>query len=103
MHDPAVKEPAHYSVVYGTNVQHAPPKSAVRVEQEQDGLAVDTGALRFFISRAHFGFMENVQLRGGQVVQREPISAEIVEADGRTWRALDLPVAKLEVEQPGPL
>ncbi|MBI4623851.1 MAG: hypothetical protein HY736_11635 [Verrucomicrobia bacterium] len=93
----------NYTVAYGDRVTSMPSPAAVQVRRSPDGLEVNTGAIRFLVSATRFGLVENVRLASGQSVQREPIGAEIVEAGGRVWRALDLPVTKLEVEQSGPL
>ena len=55
---------------------------------------MDTGALRFFVSKQRFGLTFE---------QAEPIAVEITESAGRIWRALDLPVETLRVEQAGPM
>jgi len=102
-HDFSRSGDGRYTVMYGNNVHPAKPQAAVRIEPTPDGLEVDTGAIRFNVSKSHFGLVENVRLANGQTVQREPIAAEIVESGGKTWRALDLPAAKVSVEQPGPL
>ncbi|MDO8543040.1 MAG: hypothetical protein Q7S40_21555 [Opitutaceae bacterium] len=105
MHDPSTGERGQYSVAYGHRVKTASAArvDGVQVQRRAGGLEVDTGALRFFISSSHFGFIENVRTPDGRQVQREPIGSEIAESGGRTWRALELPVTKLEVEQAGPL
>ncbi|MEY2877997.1 MAG: hypothetical protein RLZZ15_377 [Verrucomicrobiota bacterium] len=64
---------------------------------------MDTGAIRFRVSQTGFGVIEDVRNAAGTVLQREPIAIEIAEAGGKIWRALEVPVEKLEVEQAGPL
>jgi hypothetical protein len=102
-HDFSKASEGGYSVAYGNRVQPAPPEMGVRVSETSAGLEVNTGAMRFLVPRSRFGMVEQVRLASGKLVQREPIAAEIVEADGKPWRAVDLPVEKLEVEQAGPL
>ena len=75
----------------------------MRIRPTDAGLEVDTGAIRFLVSKTHFGILEAVRRSSGEMLQSEPIAAEIVEAGGRTWQAAELPVEKLEVEQSGPL
>src|SRR5688572_7161346 len=103
MYDPSTARAGEYAIAYGQRETPAPATVAVKVERVAAGLEVNTGALRFFISNSRFGFIENVRTADGREVQREPMSAEIVEAGGQVWRALDLPVSKMEVEQAGPL
>jgi hypothetical protein len=55
------------------------------------------------VSKAHFGLIEQVRLPNGQLVQGEPVAVEVVEANGKTWHALELPTENLAVEQAGPL
>lgn len=102
-HDFSRSGEARYRVVYGNAVRRPPVERRVNITAVADGLDVDTGAVRFIVPKAHFGIVENVRRAGGEVVQSEPISAEIVETGGTRWRALDLPVERLEVEQAGPL
>ena len=82
-----------YFVEYGNSVRALSAPSSVKIETTPTGLRVDTGALRFFVSKQRFGLIE----------QAEPIAVEIAESAGRTWRALDLPVETLRVEQAGPM
>ena len=93
-----------YSVAYGNHVHCLPsPLAAVRIQSTDAGLEVDTGAIRFLVSKSRFGILEAVRQSSGEMLQSGPIAAEIVEAGGRTWRAAELPVEKIEVEQSGPL
>jgi hypothetical protein len=82
-----------YYVTYGSAVQARPGPARVRLEESTTGMAVDTGAVRFQIPRSRFGVIE----QGGR-----PLAIEITEVGGRIWRAQDLPVAKMEIEQGGP-
>ena len=82
-----------YVVEYGNSVRALPAPSSVKIESTPTGLRVDTGALRFFVSKQRFGLIE----------QAEPVAVEITESAGRIWRALDLPVETLRVEQAGPM
>ena len=103
-HDFSKSGDGNYTLVYGAAVRAGtPPAQRVAVMEGPAGLAVDTGAIRFLVPRAKFGIIEDVRLASGRVVQREPVSAEIAEANGTIWRALDLPVHELKVERAGPL
>jgi hypothetical protein len=92
----------HYRVLYGNRVRAVSAKDAVTIQSRPDGLEVDTGAIRFRVPRSRFGIVEDVRLPDGTVAQQAPLAAEIVETGGTRWRALDVPVARLEVEQAGP-
>ena len=84
---------SRYTVSYGRNVRGIAPPGAVRTEETGAGIAVDTGAIKFNVPRGRFGLVE---------YNGRPMQIEIAETAGRTWRSLDLPAIKLEVEQPGP-
>lgn len=99
--DLSATAPRHYTVVYGRAVKPGASPAAVRVERTGEGLQVDTGALRFLVPGSRFGFLQNVRAGDGRELQPEPVSSEIVETDGRVWRALELPVNTLGVEQTG--
>ncbi|MFO0950251.1 MAG: hypothetical protein U0835_03690 [Isosphaeraceae bacterium] len=92
-----------YRVVYGEDVKPAATARAVRVIEQANGVTVDTGSVSFRVPRSHFGIVEDVQMPDGRPALGGPVSVEIVEAGGRSWRTLDLPVARLEVEQAGPM
>jgi hypothetical protein len=85
---------SQYSVHYGNRVHAQTSAKSVALRKTDAGIEVDTGAVRFLVPRAHFGILEG---------PNGPISAEIAEAGGKTWRALDLPVEKLEIQQAGPM
>lgn len=102
-HDFSRTPVGEYTVAYGNRVRAAAPPNRVRVEETPAGLRVDTGVLRFLVPKARFGILEDVRLASGQAVQTAPVSVEITEASGKQWRALELPVERLELEQAGPL
>lgn len=104
MHRPNVgPDDGKYTVIYGNRVSAASLPRTVEMKRTSEGIVVDTGAISFVVSGSRFGLIENVRLASGGSVQTEPIVAEIVESEGRIWRASDAPVAKLEIEQAGPL
>ena len=92
-HDFSKTAKGAYAVEYGNSVRALPSKASVKIETTPAGLRVDTGALRFLVSKQRFGLLE----------QSEPIAVEITESAGRVWRALDLPVETLRVERAGPM
>jgi hypothetical protein len=102
-HDFSKSGSADYTVAYGNRVQSRTPDGGVRIAKIDGGLEVDTGAIRFRVPQAGFGLIERVRNAAGALIQREPVAIEIAEAEGRTWRALDVPVEKLEIERAGPL
>ena len=94
---------ADYSVAYGNRVQSRVSAKGVRFAQVDGGLEVDTGVIRFLVPQARFGLVENVRSASGVPFQRGPIAVEITEDKGKIWRALEVPVEKLEIEEAGPL
>ncbi len=102
-HDFARSGRGDYTVAYGERVEARAPATGVRVEQVAGGLEVDTGAIRFLISKSRFGLVEKVRAAAGATLQQEPVAIEIAEAGGKIWRALELPVERIEIEQAGPL
>ena len=103
MHDFSKTKEGHYTAAYGNQVRSMPSSAAVRIQPTADGLEVDTGAIRFLVSKRHFGVLENVRLASGKVLQKQPIVSEIVEVGGKTWHGLELPIERIQVEQSGPL
>lgn len=103
VHDFAKSGSGLYRIRYGNSVQASDVKESLKIQSTDAGLEVDTGAIRFVVPKNRFGIVENVRLASGRVLQPGPVEAEIAEPGGRTWRASELPVTKLEVEQAGPL
>lgn len=102
-HDFSKSAAEQYRIQYGNRVRPAEAKSNLAIRPTEAGIEVDTGAIRFLVPKNRFGMVENVRSASGKVLQAGPIAAEISERDGKVWRATELPVAKLEVEQTGPL
>jgi hypothetical protein len=92
-----------YVLRYGPEVRAAEVSRPLTITRFDSGVEIDTGAIRFAVSGKRFGLIENVRFASGGIAQADPIASEIVEAGGRVWRALDLPVEKIEIEQAGPL
>ena len=103
-HDLSNSSTEAYQIRYGNRVRPAAAKGNLEIRTTDAGLEVNTGAIRFTVSKTRFGIVENVRLASGKVLQGGPITAEISEPGGKKiWRGTDLPVTKLEVEQAGPL
>ena len=102
-HDFSSSAHGQYSVAYGNQRKQIVPSTSVQIQESANGLEVDSGAIRFSVPKARFGLLENVRTATDKLLQREPISIDILEASGAKWRALDLPVETLRVEQSGPL
>jgi YetA-like protein len=102
MSDFSQQSEQRFTIIYGNKIEAVPPGHRVKIQRMARGIEVDTGAVRFLVPSAHFGMVEDVRA-GGKQTQAGPISAVIAEAGGKIWRATDLPVTKLQIEQPGPL
>ncbi len=83
-----------YTVSYGNAVHAQWDGRPVQLRKTDAGIEVDTGAIHFRVPKARFGIIEDAH---------GDISIEVTEASGKVWRALDVPVEKLYVEQEGPL
>lgn len=92
-----------FTVVYGNRVHPPEAPRVVAVRRTDRGTEVDTGAVRFLVPSTHFGIVEDVRTPAGKQIQPGPLRIDITEAGGKAWHALDLPLAKLEIEQAGPL
>ncbi|MPY90785.1 MAG: hypothetical protein GEU99_23090 [Luteitalea sp.] len=102
-HDLSAVAKGRYTLAYGNRVKRAAPASGIEVRSTDDGIDVDTGAIRFHVPKKRFGILEDVRLTSGRILQSEPVAITITEAGGKTWRALDVPVEHLEIEEAGPL
>jgi hypothetical protein len=79
-----------------------PPLQAVILQAEPQGIAVDTGPLRFFIPRRGFLPLSQVVLAGQPVFGETPLSGFDLTVSGQALNSVDLPV-DLEIEEAGPL
>jgi hypothetical protein len=102
-HDLRGAADASYTVAYGNQVAPSGARTGVQLRETDAGIAIDTGAIRFVVPRKLFGLIENVRLASGEQLQQGPIETQIVEQGGKIWKAHELPVAKLAIEQAGPL
>lgn len=103
MHDARSGNDKQFTASYGTSITRSKPLQEVLLKETEQGIWVDTGVIRFFVSREGFRLFENVSTASGGLIQSAPLSAEITEASGKVWHATDLPIASLEIEQEGPL
>jgi hypothetical protein len=87
-HDFSKSGSGQYEVAYGTAAR---PTAFVPVQVTQlgDGIFVDTGAIHFTIPKKRFAINGEVEI-------------EVTEASGKVWRASELPVEMLWIEQAGP-
>jgi hypothetical protein len=98
--------PGNLDRTYQYNVEEAPelPTVAHRVvlDEQPDGIAVNTGPLRFFIPRQGFLPLSRPVLNGKPVFGEAPFSGFELKLSGETLSTAGLPV-ELEVEETGPL
>lgn len=102
LHHFAGAEGPRYRMIYGESHRALPHAETVRIRRTGEGLAVDTGTLRFVVPKTRFGIIQQVEA-GKDALQTAPIEWTITEAGGRVWKAQELPVERLEIEQAGPL
>jgi hypothetical protein len=94
---------SRYEIRYGNRVNAVTAPSKVEIRTTEAGLEVNTGAIQFLVPKSRFGIVRDVRLTSGKLIQRGPVTAEIIEPGGNKWSAADLPVDELEIEQAGPL
>ncbi len=80
----------------------APPSAAqpLRVDDGQERVLIDTGAIRFEIPKKHFGILDGVKLESGPAVTRGAVTSSVTVA-GSTVQALT--PSSVTVLEKGPL
>ncbi len=86
---------------YGPDVSPPAPERAIRIEETEKTVTVDTGPLQVKIER---GFLSQVVLDGEPMVaEGEPIGPWLMGEDGKRFRATGDPDCEVAVEASGPL
>jgi len=94
--------PATYTLECGRGIRRARPRRRLTIREDADAISVNTGPLKFKVSRTHFRLIEDVRLNGSKVLSGSP---EILasEAGGLVFRSdLEAPYV-VAVEEAGPL
>ena len=97
--DVAANQSSRYVLEYGAKIQVTSPKTSLRVSDERQRVAVDTGAVRFVVSKSNFGLFDEVRLGDRVVAKRAALL--MVDGEGTVYSAgkPDL----VEVEELGPM
>ena len=90
-----------YTVTYGTEVSPAPASDGLRVRQMEDGVAVDTGALRFEVRKGS-RLAEGIALAGEQEATGQEVAGEVVARDGWVSTRFVAVSEKVVLEAGGP-
>ncbi len=79
-----------------------PPTARCQIDEDDDGITVDTGPLSFRIERRGFAPVSAVKLHGESLWPNDPFQGFELEFDGARFSSSDIPLA-LEVVEAGPL
>ena len=89
------------AVEYGADVKRAASASLLTVTDGDDGVVVDTGAIRFSVCRARMCPISQAQVGGRTVLGDAELTVTL--PDGSVRRSSGLTPTGLEVEEAGPL
>ncbi len=90
---------SRYVLEFGNSVRAQTVRTALRVREDRDRIAVDTGVMSFSIAKREFRFLENVRV--GDRTVAGPGRLRMTDCDGREYLARQPDV--VEVEELGPL
>jgi len=80
----------------------AVPRDALQIEESDERIVVDGGALRFAVDRQHFGLFSELSVNGAPMLGDGP-GAVLVLPGGREMPLAEQPVEAVVVEERGPL
>jgi len=84
---PGGKPEARYAVEFGTEVKREPAASSLRVEDGDDRVTVDTGAIRFEVKKRGFNFIDRAWLGNEQILGGTNGGPLTVDHEGTLYRA----------------
>lgn len=88
---------------YGTEVSRKPVVAPVKVAEDRDSVAVDTGKVKFTVNKHKFGLMDSVWLDGEQIISpQKPAGFYLTGPDGTVYTSLAAP-EEVVVEESGPV
>ena len=90
-----------YALEYGPGTSRMEPASPLTVAEEDGGVTVDTGAIRFAVDASGMRPISQVQAGGRVVLKEAELTATL--PDGSVRRSSELKPTALEVEEAGPL
>lgn len=95
---------AKYRLEFGTEVRRAAAPSPLKVADSTEGIAVDTGRLRFTVRKQGFNLLDSVLVDGRPVSrQGKEDGLVVVDHEGAVYRASNDPATTVAVEESGPL
>lgn len=93
-----------YFLEYGKREAKATPRAPLKVEQDAEGIHVQTGPLEFLVRAGGFNLLDNVRLNGVPVLdQKGGGGAYLLDQEGTLYRAANDRNAVLTIEESGPL
>lgn len=96
------RKDTRYFLEYGPEVKAAKAQAKVTVKETEEIIEVDTGAMKFSVSRKRFCLLDNVIIGGRSVMKAAPLSGlYLVDHEGNTYRAANDVASKLTVEEMG--
>jgi hypothetical protein len=98
------RKDTRYFLEYGPTVKPAEARANVTVKETEQGLEVDTGAIRFLVRKDGFNLLDDVVLNGKPVLKSSAKDGlYLVDHEGATYRAANDRAVKLTVEEQGAL
>lgn len=90
----------HYYLEFGPNIKSPAAPQTVRVNDTEEGIAVNTGPLQFLVRRRGFNVLDNVRLNGKAVVAAaRQQGLYLVDHEGSVYRAANDAETTLKIEE----
>jgi PcRGLX-like protein central beta sandwich domain len=98
------REETPYFLEYGPKVSSAKAPVAVKVEESDDGIRVNTGPLQFLVRRKGFNLLDDVRLNGQAIMDATAKDGlYLIDHKGSTYRAANDQATTLKIEEQGAL
>jgi hypothetical protein len=93
-------QPAKYAFVRAAQLPQDIPKSPLTVTDDDQGIHIDTGAIKLDIARPFTGI--TLLSQGGQTLLSGAGGPYVIDGEGTLWHTMHDPSAEIIVEQQGP-
>ena len=91
-----------YAIEFGTRVRRKALTTPLRVSEDANAFTVDTGAMRFRVSKRGFAFLDEVRVGGKRVVAGKGGGSYMVDHTGRRYASAADKDSRVVVEAQGP-
>jgi hypothetical protein len=95
------KKVTTYTLQYGPGVKRMAVPKPLSITQNDDRVTVNTGPLKFSVSKSEFSFLDSVELDGKRLIRGSRMT--LTDEHGTVYEAASDPNCEVTIEESGPL